>query len=53
MTHYVFIPYRTISKNGGSPPLTYMRLQKVLPEIGPPPKPTPDVSGDMMKGELY
>lgn len=44
------IPFRTISKNGGSAPLTYQRLQTVLSQLGPPPQPVQ--LGDALKGEL-
>ena len=42
--------FRTISKNGGSPPLTYQRLQTVLSQLGPPPKPVQ--LGDTFKSKL-
>ncbi|XP_025115307.1 cryptochrome-1-like isoform X3 [Pomacea canaliculata] len=40
VSHTLYDTEKTISKNGGSPPLTYQRLQTVLKEMGAPPKPS-------------
>ncbi|WAR04023.1 CRY2-like protein [Mya arenaria] len=39
VSHTLYDTQMTIAKNGGSPPLTYQRLQTVLSQLGPPPKP--------------
>ncbi|KAK3103392.1 hypothetical protein FSP39_018906 [Pinctada imbricata] len=44
ISHTLFDTEKTIAKNGGSPPLTYQRLQTVLSSMGAPPKNIPSPS---------
>ncbi|KAL4225263.1 hypothetical protein ACF0H5_015951 [Mactra antiquata] len=49
VSHTLYDTQRTISKNGGSPPLTYQRLQTVVSQMGPPEQPK-DVPVKLMNG---
>lgn len=50
VSHTLFDVEKITSKNGGSPPLTYQRLQTVLSQMGPPPKPVETLSQSHFSG---
>ncbi|KAK7491461.1 hypothetical protein BaRGS_00017290 [Batillaria attramentaria] len=52
VSHTLFDVEKTIAKNGGSPPLTYQRLQTVLSQMGTPPKPVDALSQSHFSGCL-
>ncbi|XP_045176201.2 cryptochrome-1-like isoform X2 [Mercenaria mercenaria] len=49
VSHTLYDTERTISKNGGSPPLTYQRFQTLMSQMGDPVKPV-TVPDDLIKG---
>ncbi|KAL8572787.1 hypothetical protein ACOMHN_024963 [Nucella lapillus] len=49
VSHTLFDVEKTIAKNGGSPPLTYQSLQKLLSRLGSPPTPVSPLSKQLLK----
>lgn len=50
VSHTLYDTAETISKNGGSPPITYLRLQTVLSEMDAPPAPVRELNMGIVKG---
>lgn len=48
--HSSAFPNRIIDENNGKPPMTYVRFQTVLRNLGPPKKPVPAPTEEDMKG---
>ncbi|XP_046364932.2 cryptochrome-1-like isoform X1 [Haliotis rufescens] len=49
VSHTLFDVKKTIQKNGGSPPLTYQRLQTLISQMGAPPSPANTLTKEEMK----
>ncbi|XP_042588957.1 cryptochrome circadian regulator 5 [Cyprinus carpio] len=50
ISHTLYNIDRIIDENNGKPPMTYVRFQSVVKDIGPPKKPVPAPTKEDMKG---